>query len=150
MIGWVKMLPQPGHLDRRVHLGDQLVLGLLPEHQPVGEGLLELRPQGLELLARGLPHERLPLATEPHELFDGGPVGDVDGPVEQLPVEVPDSLPEPVLLGRDDPVRHSREEVGRELAEELTDGLASSLERPRARAQEVGTSIEDALRDEPV
>ena len=69
-----------------------------------------------------------------YELLDGGPVGDVDGLVEELPVEVPHSPLELLRVGRDDPVGHASEEIGGELAENLSNGLTSRLDRPQARA----------------
>ncbi len=54
-----------------------------------------------------------------HKLLDGRPVGDAHGRVEEFPVQVPDSLLELLLVGRDDPIRDSGEEVRRDLAKHL-------------------------------
>src|SRR5437588_749200 len=50
-----------GHLQGRAHLLDNVRLGLLPEQEPGGERLVQLRAQGRQLARSRLPCDQLPI-----------------------------------------------------------------------------------------
>ena len=152
MIGCVKMLPQPGIWIAVSISATRSSFDLLPEQQPVGEGLLQRCPDGLKLVG-GRVALGQSFRSRPSRFSSSiaAQVGGADGPVEQLPVERLDPLLEPRLVARDDQVSvDPREQV-------WPCGPRGS--RPRARVarssgaggrrQEVGPIAEHAQRDQP-
>ena len=149
MIGWVKMLPQPGIWSAVPISATRSSLVFCQSMSLSAKGFSRGGPKALEFLRGRLPSRELPLASQPVQLLDRRPGRGPDGPVEKLPVQVAGSLSEPFLMGGDQMIGDPGEQVGRPGPEDIAHGLAGLLERGGGGVQQVGPITEYSQLDQP-
>ena len=134
-------VPPAGHLERRAHLLDQVVLRLLPEEEPVGERLLERGPRAA-CSSSGVASRSSELPLARRASSSSSSAAQVPTPTarsKSSQLSAFDPLLEP--LARAPATRRSVirvKSVVRRAAEDVADGVGGPLQRLGRGREQVG------------